>query len=65
LNGVFNNGSGLIDVVVSGPNFTFYVNNKLVGRANDTTYPSGTVGIAVDAGGSILVSNFALYTVST
>ena len=57
--------AGLIDVVVSGSNFTFYVNNKLVGRANDNTYPSGTVGIAVDAGGSILVSNFALYTVST
>ena len=65
LNGAFSNGSGLLDVVVSGSNFTFYVNNKLVGRANDNTYPSGTVGIAVDAGGSILASNFALYTIST
>ena len=65
LNGAFSSGSGLLDVVVSGSNFTFYVNNKLVGRANDNTYPSGTVGIAVDAGGSILASNFALYTVAT
>jgi hypothetical protein len=65
LNGVFNNGSGLIDVIVSGSNFTFYVNNMLVGRANDNTYPSGTAGIAVDAGGSILASNFALYSIST
>ena len=65
LNGALINGGGLIDVVVSGPTFTFYVNNKLIGRANDNTYPSGTVGIAVDAGGSILASDFALYAVAT
>ena len=60
LNGASSNG--IIDIVVSGSNFTFYVNGQQVGKANDNTYPSGTVGIAVDAGGSILASNFALYS---
>jgi serine/threonine protein kinase len=48
-------------VVVSGSQFTFYANGRAVGSVSDQTYPSGTVGIAVDRGGSIVVSNFALY----
>ena len=63
LNGT--SGNGTLDVVVSGPNFTFYVNGQQVGKANDNTYPTGSVGIAVDAGGTILASNFALYAIST
>ncbi len=54
----------IIDVVVKGANFAFYANGHLVGNATDATYPAGTTGIAVDAGGTILVSNFALYTVA-
>lgn len=57
-------GSGTIDVVVSGSNFSFYINGHQVGSTNDSTYSSGTVGIAVDAGGTILASNFALYTLA-
>jgi serine/threonine-protein kinase len=50
-----------VDVVVKGPNFTFYVNDKPVGNAFSGQYKSGTAGIAVQAGGSILVSKFALF----
>jgi hypothetical protein len=50
-----------VDVVVNGPNFSFYVNDKPVGNAFSDQYKSGTAGIAVQAGGSILVSNFALF----
>lgn len=58
------NGAATIDVVVSGANFSFYVNGQLVGKANDGTYSSGTVGIAVDAGGTIFASKFALYALA-
>jgi len=50
-----------LTVVVVGPNFTFYVNGQRVGSAYDTTYGTGTAGIAVDAGGTILVKSFSLY----
>ena len=63
LSGAF--GTATLDVVVAGSNFTFYVNGQLVGKTNDGTYPSGTVGIALDAGGTILASNFALYSSAT
>jgi serine/threonine protein kinase len=58
-------GTATIDVVAVGANFTFYVNGQLVGKTNDGTYLSGTVGIAIDAGGTILASNFALYSLAT
>jgi serine/threonine protein kinase len=58
-------GTATVDVVVAGSNFTFYVNGQLVGKTNDGTYSSGTVGIALDAGGTILASNFALYSSAT
>ena len=51
-----------LTVVVSGSQFSFYVNGRAVGSVSDQTYASGTVGIAVDRGGSVVVSNFALYT---
>jgi serine/threonine protein kinase len=56
--------SALVDVVIAGANFSFYVNGNFVGKTNDGTYPSGTVGIAVDAGGTILASNFVLYSLA-
>lgn len=59
------NGAATVDVVVAGANFSFYVSGQLVGKTNDRTYSSGTVGIAVDAGGTILTSNFALYSLAT
>jgi serine/threonine protein kinase len=55
--------SATIDVVVIGQNFTFYSNNRQIGSASDSTYPTGTAGIAVETGGSIFASNFALYAI--
>lgn len=51
-------------MAVSGANFSFYVNGQLVGKTNDGTYSFGTVGIAVDAGGTIFASKFALYALA-
>jgi hypothetical protein len=50
-----------LDIEVVGPQFTFYANTHLLGTVNDTTYTSGTAGIAVDQGGTIYVSNFSVY----
>ncbi len=50
-----------ITIVVVGSNFTFYINGQRVGTAQDATYSTGTVGVAVDAGGTILVKSFSLY----
>jgi hypothetical protein len=58
-------GNAVVDVVIAGANFSFYVNGRLAGKTNDGTYPTGTVGIAVDAGGTILASNFVLYSLAT
>jgi hypothetical protein len=55
------NSSMKVDVLVNGPSFTFYLNDKFVGKAFDEQYSTGTVGVAVDAGGSIIASNFALF----
>ncbi len=53
-----------ITVVIVGSNFTFYINGQRVGTALDSTYSIGTAGVAVDAGGTILVKNFSLYAVA-
>jgi eukaryotic-like serine/threonine-protein kinase len=53
-----------ITVVIVGSNFTFYINGQRVGTALDSTYSTGTAGVAVDAGGTILVKNFSLYAVA-
>jgi serine/threonine protein kinase len=50
-----------LDAVVKGSNFSFYINNHLVGTAQDTTYPTGTVGIAIDHDGEIATDQFSLY----
>jgi hypothetical protein len=50
-----------LTVVVSGSQFSFYANGRAVGSVSDQTYASGTVGVAVDRGGCVVVSNFALY----
>jgi serine/threonine-protein kinase len=49
-------------VVVNGQQFSFYANGSALGSVSNQTYSSGTAGIAVNEGGSIVVSNFALYT---
>ncbi len=51
-----------LDIVVNGPQFTFYANGQQIGSANDTTYPTGTTGIALDQGGTITINQFALYS---
>ncbi|WP_338251610.1 serine/threonine protein kinase [Dictyobacter halimunensis] len=48
-------------VVVKGSQFNFYSNGKALGSVSDATYASGTVGLAVDQGGTVTVSNFAMY----
>ena len=58
-------GTATVDIVVVGANFSFYVNGQLVGKTNDGTYPSGTVGIALDANGTIFATNFALYSIAS
>src|SRR5436305_2202275 len=50
-----------LTVVANGSQFRFYANGNLLGSINDNTYTSGTVGIAVDQGGSVVVSNFTVY----
>lgn len=50
-----------LDVVASGHQFTFYANGHKLGGITNTTYSSGTAGIAIDQGGTVFVSNFALY----
>lgn len=49
-------------VVVNGQQFSFYANGHALGSVSNQVYSSGTAGIAVNEGGSIVVSNFALYT---
>ncbi|MEO8972226.1 MAG: serine/threonine-protein kinase [Ktedonobacteraceae bacterium] len=53
-----------IDIVANGSNFTFYSNGQKLDSIIDGNYPTGTVGIAVDAGGTVNTSNFALYEVA-
>ncbi len=54
--------AAMIDIVVKGSQFTFSVNGNQLGTVTDTTYPQGTVGLAVDQGGVIFASNFSLST---
>ena len=56
--------SVLLSVAVNGQQFDFYANGRKLGTTTDSTYTNGTVGIAVDRGGIITASNFALSTVS-
>lgn len=52
-------------VVVNGQQFSFYVNGHALGSVSNQTYSSGTAGIAVNEGGSVVVSNFALYATAS
>jgi hypothetical protein len=52
-----------LDVVANGANFTYYVNGNQVGYASNPTYAQGTVGIALDSGGTLFVSSFVLYSI--
>ena len=54
-----------LDIVVNGQQFSFYANGNQVGSASGTLYTSGTAGIAVDQGSSVVVSNFALYAIAS
>ena len=66
-------GNALIDVhapvtlavVVNGQQFSFYANGRALGSVSNQTYSSGTAGVAVNEGGSVVVSDFALYTVAS
>jgi len=62
--GVYAHAQLTLDVVANGSSYIFYVNGQHVGQASDTTYHNGTAGIVVDAGGTIVLSSFALYTLA-
>ena len=53
-----------IDVVANDSNFTFYINGQKLGSIIDGNYLAGTAGIAVDAGGTIIASKFAIYEIA-
>lgn len=57
-------GSLLMTVIAHGASFTFYINGTLVGNAYDETYASGTVGISVDTGGTVVVRKFSVYAIA-
>ncbi|GHO42873.1 serine/threonine protein kinase [Ktedonospora formicarum] len=48
-------------VIANGQTFSFYVDGHKIGSTTNNSYSIGTAGIAVDTGGSISVSQFALY----
>jgi serine/threonine protein kinase len=52
-------------VVANGWQFSFYANGRALGSVSNQTYSSGTSGIAVNEGGSVVVSNFTLYTTAS
>ena len=53
-----------LTVVAIGPDFTLYINRQKVGQVHDKTYRTGTGGIAVDAGGTLIVNGISLYSVA-
>jgi hypothetical protein len=50
-----------INIRVQGDTFLLYINGREQGNAISSHYPSGTVGLAVEAGADVFFSNFALY----
>ena len=44
------NISVTLGVLVKGSHFTFYINGKQIGEADDTTFTSGRVGLAGASG---------------
>ncbi len=50
-----------IDVVVHGNTFTFYLNGQRQGSVQNTLYPNGTIGFAVNVGADIFFRNLAIY----
>jgi serine/threonine protein kinase len=52
-------------VIVNGQQFTFYANGNMLGQTSDTSYSSGTAGIAVDQGANVIASNFVLYATAS
>ncbi len=50
-----------IDIRVQGDTFLLYVNGREQGHAISSLYPTGTLGLAVNPGADIFLSNLALY----
>lgn len=55
------NSTLTIDLVIQENNFTFFLNGQELGSAEDSTYPSGTLGFAVNPGASVLFQNLRIY----
>ncbi|GAC1311583.1 MAG: hypothetical protein NVSMB27_48220 [Ktedonobacteraceae bacterium] len=50
-----------IDILVQGNTFTFYLNGHKEGKAISPSYPSGTIGLATDAGADVFFRNLVIY----
>lgn len=53
--------STIIDIIVHGDTFTFYLNGVKQGMVTNQSYPSGTLGLAVDVGADVFFSDLAIY----
>ncbi len=53
-----------IDVVVHGNTFTFYLNGQRQGSVQNTLYPNGSIGLAVNVGADIFFRNLAIYNLA-
>lgn len=56
------NGFITIDIVVHGNTFMFYLNGVYQGEAKSPTYPTGSLGFAVDTGAAVYIRNLAIYS---
>jgi serine/threonine protein kinase len=54
-----------LDIVANGQRFSFYANGNELGNVSNALYTSGTAGIAVDQGSSVVISNFTLYAIAS
>jgi serine/threonine protein kinase len=56
------NQSNLIAVVANGSNFDFYINNKKVDSASDSTFSQGLFGVCADIGAEAVYTNAKVWT---
>jgi len=54
-------GMVTIDIAIHANTFTFYLNGFKQGSVSSNFYPTGTLGLAVNAGGDAFFRNLAIY----
>lgn len=55
-------GVHTLDVVVSGSDYSFYLDGNLINQSQDMTYSSGYLCLAIEPGATIAYSDFSLYS---